>query len=299
MEHYDIVIIGAGPAGLTAAVYALRAGCRVAVLEKNIPGGQMNLAERIENFPGFISVAGSDLTQKMLVQAESLGAVFYYSAAQKLELLSSLKAVILENEIISCGAVVLAMGSSSKTLGLKEEARLVGSGVSYCATCDGMFFCDKDVIIIGSGKTAQADAEYLSPLVSKLYIVDKGGLDHITCPKAEKIEYAEVAKLLGNPLESVRLSLKDGKTRNIKAAGLFVAVGYAPNTFAVQGQVDLDEKGYIITDSKNKTKLDGVYAAGDVTKGGLKQIVTACAAGAVAGSEAAKYVKLAKSKLKT
>jgi len=291
MKHFDIIIVGAGPAGLTAAIYACRAGLKVAMLEKNMPGGQMNLAEKIDNFPGFFEISGIELTGKMLEQAEKLGAAVFYGAAESLELAGEIKTVVLESETLRAPAVILAMGAGAKKLGLKGEAGLLGSGVSYCATCDGMFFKGKDVLIAGSGKTAAADAEYLAPIVNKLYIADKGSLAHIACERAEKIEGAEVIRLSGSPLSSVTLAFKDGKTRDIPVSGLFVAVGYAPNSFLASGQVMLDEKGYIKTSEKCKTNHDGVYAAGDIRSGAFRQIVTACADGAIAGSEAAKYVR--------
>ncbi|MCL2797127.1 MAG: FAD-dependent oxidoreductase [Firmicutes bacterium] len=289
--HFDIIIVGAGPAGLTAAIYACRAGLKTAVLEKNMPGGQMNLAERVDNYPGFSEISGIELTGKMLEQAERLGAHVFYGAAERLTLASEPKTVVMESETLTAQAIILAMGAGAKKLGLKNEQELLGSGISYCATCDGMFFKNRDVLIAGSGKTAALDAEYLAPIVNKLYIADKGSLAHIKCDKAEKIEDAEIIRLSGNPLASVTLAYKDGKTRDITVSGLFVAVGYAPNSFIVSGQVELGEKGYIVTDEKLKTNLDGVYAAGDIRSGAMHQIVVACADGAIAATEAAKWVK--------
>jgi len=291
MKHYDIIIVGAGPAGLTAAIYACRAGAKVAVLEKNIPGGQMNLAERVDNYPGFFEIPGFELAGRMLEQAEKLGAQIIYGAAVQLNVTEDQKAVALEHETLTARAVILAMGAGAKKLGLQGEAELVGGGVSYCATCDGMFFKGKDAMVYGSGKTAAADVAYLAPLVSKLYIAAGGSLSHIECAGAEKIEGAQIVKLSGNPLESVTLGLKDGTTRAVAVSGLFVAAGYAPNSFIADGQVALDEKGYIITDERCKTNVDGVYAAGDIRGGALRQIVAACADGAVAASEAVKSLR--------
>ena len=286
--NFDVMIIGAGPSGLAAALYAKRAGLSVAVIEKNVVGGQLQLADRVDNYPGVASISGVDLAVSMLAQAENAGAEFFYGAPHALDLAASPKVIRLAAQTLTARFVILAMGTSAKKLGLKEEESLVGSGVSYCATCDGMFFKGKDVMVVGGTQKAVQEVAYLQPLVNKIYLVDKGALDHLNLPHIEKIENAEVIELHGKPLQKVRLSLKSGTTREVAVSGLFCAMGASPNTFGVTAQISLDEKGYILTDATLKTSLDGVYATGDVRKGALKQIITACADGALAATEVIK-----------
>ncbi|MCL2375362.1 MAG: FAD-dependent oxidoreductase [Firmicutes bacterium] len=274
-NHYQLVIFGAGPSGLTAALYACRAGLKVAIIEKNMPGGQMNNAETIENYPGIYTVTGAELSKTMLGQAESLGATMYYGAGI-IDLQSNPKKLLLEFDTISFDNAILAFGTSNKSLGLKGEDELVGSGISYCVECDGAFFKNKSVMVVGSGKKAADAAAYLKPLVKNLHLVSKS---------------AEITALYGNPLKAVTVTNENKKTQKIEVQGLFVVTGHEPNSFPVRNQVNMDEKGYIIIDEKCKTNLDGVYAVGDVRKGALKQIVTACADGAIAGVEVVKKAR--------
>jgi len=280
MKKYDVIIIGAGPAGLTAAIYALRAGKKVVVCEKELVGGVMNTADKIDNYPGFSSISGYELSQNMYNHAKGLGAEFVYSNAVKADLKGEEKNVSLQNgEQIAGNAVILAMGIWYKQLGLDNEVDLIGQGISYCATCDGPFFKNKTVMVAGNA-SAKKDIEYLLSLVQKLYIVDLSKNEFLKIIKDEKIEYfsnCNITALNGKPLKSVNIDKKE-----IAVSGLFVAIGKSPNTNLVKGQVDLDDKGFIKVDNKFKTNLDNVFAVGDIASGTLKQVVSACASGAVA-----------------
>jgi thioredoxin reductase (NADPH) len=292
MKNFDLIIFGAGPGGLTAAIYALRAGLSTLLVEKNVAGGRANEAADIENYPGFGSIAGYELMQKFLSHANALGAEILYSSPSAVKLGEKIKSVSLDGKTVSARSVIIATGSGAKKLNLKGEDELLGGGISYCASCDGAFFKNKRVMVYGGGKTARGDVNYLLPIAGKLYAADRGDLEKINVPAAvEKIPFCEVIALNGRPLKSVTVLLKDGSIRDISLDGLFVAAGYSPNTLFVSGEVALDETAHIITDENLKTNLDGVYAAGDVRAGAHKQIVSACSDGARAAEQVIKYLR--------
>lgn len=295
-KEYDIIIIGAGIAGLTAAVYAARANKKTAVFEKNVPGGQILSTPDVQNFPGFESISGYELTDKVKEQAQKLGAEIIFDNVISLNLDAEDKIVKTSSGEYIAKAVILAMGSQSKTLGLRNESDLVGNGVSYCATCDGAFFKGKTVIVAGSGKTAVSDAIYLSPIAKKVYIAGAKTLPDFKEENVEKITDAEVLELIGLPLKEVRIN-QGGKERIISAEGLFVAAGYSPSTFLVKDILPLNEKGYIVTDENMQTIKEGVYAAGDIRQKELRQLITAASDGAIAAHSAIKSVNKKKAGL--
>ncbi len=289
MQKFDVIIIGAGMAGLTAAIYCARANKSAAIIEKNVPGGQILTTPDVQNYPGFESVSGYELTDKVRAQAEALGAQLIYDNITAFDLTKKEKTVTGLSDTYSANAVILAMGSQSKTLGLKNEAELTGSGVSYCATCDGAFFKNKAVLVAGSGKTAVNDVNYLAPIASKVYILDNKRLPDFEQKNVEKLPDSVITELIGAPLEKVRIKTPDGE-KVLDINGLFVAAGYSPSTFLVKDAVELNEKGYIVTDENMRTNVSGVFAAGDIREKSLRQLVTAAGDGAVAAQSAVKFL---------
>ncbi len=290
MEKYDIVIIGAGIAGLTAGLYASRAGKKVAVIEKNVAGGQILSVEKVVNYPGVPDSTGWEISDKVREQAESFGAEIIYDTVREVSLTDETKILTLDGGTLQARAVILAMGAGPKPLGIEREAALAGSGVSYCATCDGAFFKNKDVMVAGAGKTAVEDVNYLAPIVSKVYVVGENNLPAFSQDNVERIEKAKITALSGMPLSSVKLTAASGE-REIPVSALFVALGTVPDTAWLGGAVELDGKGYIITDENMATSLKGVFAAGDIRRKELRQLVTAAADGAIAAQAAVKFVK--------
>ena len=302
---YDILICGGGPAGMTAAIYAARAEMKTAILEGTVTGGQAAITDTVENYPGFKAIGGFVLTENMREQAEGLGADIIYEPAVSLDLKGKTKKVITVSKTYTASAVILAMGASPRRLGLPSEGLLKGRGISYCATCDGAFYKGKDVIVVGGGNTAAEDALYLARLANRVYVVhrrDAFRADRITAEKIisdKKITVlwdSVVTELIAEKrlAGAVVKNVKTGMTQTVAADGLFVAIGQEPATklLFADGKplVKLDENGYILTDEHMSTSTKGVFAAGDVRVGVLKQIVTACADGAIAADAAGKYV---------
>lgn len=272
-ENYEIIIIGAGPAGLTSALYGARANRKVLVLDGVLGGGECGKIARLDNYPGVESVDGLSLLFTMKKQAKDAGADFVSKNAISVDCKNLV--VSTSKETYKCKTIILATGCKAQKLGLNNEKELIGNGISYCATCDGALFKNKEVALVGNGKKAMADVEYLSAIASKVY--------HITDDEYENKENVEIVKgkiveLVSNPLQSIKLDT--GLT--IFVPVLFVNIGYFPETSLIASQVDSDNKGYIITDENMKTSVDGVYAVGDVRKKQLRQVVTACADGAIA-----------------
>ncbi len=300
---YDLIIAGAGTAGLTAGIYAARAGMSALIIESLFAGGQIARAHVVENYPGFPEgVSGAELALKFREQAERLGARIENAQITGFELEGDEKRVLTQDAEYSAKTVILAMGANYKSLGLKSEKKLVGSGVSYCATCDGAFFKRKDVAVIGGGDTALEDALYLSGFANHIYVVHRR--DELRAQKAlqktamanEKIEFvwdSVVETVLGKSfVEGVRIkNTKTEQLRDISVSGVFVAIGITPQTEVVKGKVNIDESGYIITDAFMRTSIPGVFAAGDIVKKPLRQVVTAAADGAVAVYSALSYLR--------
>lgn len=299
---YDVIIVGAGTAGLTAGIYAARAGLSVLILERVFPGGQIARAHIVENYPGFPEgVTGVDLALKIKEQAEKHGAVIETAQVTGYDLEGEEKKVITADNIYRGKTVVLAMGAKYRQLGLYSEKKFVGSGVSYCATCDGAFFKDKDVAVIGGGDTALEDALYLAKFASKVYVVHRR--DALRAQKAlqkaatsnAKIEFvwdSEVDNITGNAfVEGVRVrNKKTQEIRTIDVSGVFIAIGVIPESDDVRDLIKTDSSGYIVTDTSMRTSLPGVYAAGDVIVKPLRQVVTAAADGATAIYTAQTYL---------
>lgn len=292
--EYDMVIVGGGPGGYTAALYAARAGLETLVLEKLSAGGQMALTRQVDNYPGFVEgVDGYELAGQMQRQAERFGAKTRYAQVEEVDLAANPKVIKTSEGTFYGKTVVLAMGANPRELGLPEEKELVGRGVAYCAACDGMAFKGKTVVVVGGGNSAAADALLLSRIAKKVILVHRRDtlratqVYHEPLMKAENVEFrwnSVVTQLLaGDRLTGVRLrDVKTGEETDIAADGVFVSVGRVPATELVAGQVELDRGGYIVAGESTETAIPGVYAAGDVRTKLVRQVVTAVADGAVA-----------------
>lgn len=287
---YDLLILGAGPSGLTAGIYAARGGLKTAIIEKTSFGGQLALTSEIENYPGFENISGFELAYKMQQQAEILGVEFIYEEITDIDIVGDVKSVKTQGNKYEAKAVIIAMGASPRLLGLDKEKALLGAGVSYCATCDGAFFRGKDVAVIGGGNTAVEDAIYLSKFCNKVYIVHrrnefratKAEINKMTAKQnVELVLSSVVSDIFGeSKVEGIEVTTGEQKKR-IDVSGVFVAIGRTPNTTLING-IDLTDNGYIIVDRLQRTSEKGVYAVGDIVDKSLRQVVTACADGAVA-----------------
>lgn len=287
---YDIVIIGAGIAGLTAAIYAVRSGKKVLIIEKQNYGGRIISAPHVKNYPGFIDISGVDLATNLYVQATSLGAELIYETAESIKNGINKKVITDKNEY-SCKAIIIATGLERRSLNIPGEKELVGKGVSYCATCDGNFYKDKVVAVVGGGKSAIEDAIYLSDIASKVYLISRKELEEkVDKDNIEVITNYSVDNINSNDkIESIDIkSSRDSKT--IKVDGLFIAIGYDSSNDEFESIIELDDKGYIISNNTH-TNLDGIFAAGDCVQKELRQLVTAASDGAIAATEAIKYIE--------
>ena len=299
---YDMIIIGGGPGGYTAALYGARAGLSVLVIEKLSAGGQMALSPMIDNYPGFDEgIDGFSLGQKMLAGAERFGAQTLLAEVTGLELRAPVKTVRTTEGDFESRTVILSTGADPKNLGLPNEEALVGRGVSHCAACDGMFYKGKTVVVVGGGNTAAADALQLSRICEKVIIVHRRDTLRATkvyhqpllvAPNVEFHWNSAVTELLQNGrFTGVKVrNLLTGEEQEIAADGIFVSIGRKPNSYLVQGQLELDEAGYIVAGESTATSLPGVFAVGDVRTKNVRQIVTAAADGAVAAHYAEEYL---------
>ena len=276
-DFYDIITVGGGPAGLSAAIYAARSGASVAVVESLTVGGVAAATPEIENYPGYERISGYELSQKMSEQAQRLGARIIYGKVEKIRDGQVKRLQLSGGEELTCSALVLAPGSTPRKLGVERESELLGAGLSYCATCDGNFFRGKHVVVAGAGKHAASAEEYLRNIAQKVTVVN---------PRV-----TPVTKLIGNPLAAIEIS-ENGTARVIECGGLFVELGYEPSTELVKGFVQTDQAGYVICNERMQTDKAGVFAAGDIVRKPLRQIVTAAADGAIAGQFAAAYAKI-------
>ena len=296
---YDVIILGAGPAGLTAGIYAARGGLNAVIVESKAVGGQAALTAEIENYPGFESVSGFELVSLIQAQCERLGVAFVYDNPVNVSLDGNIKSVeTAYSGVLEARAVIIATGAMPRTLGLPRESALMGGGVSYCATCDGAFFKGKTVAVVGGGNTAVEDALYLEKFASSVTLIHRRDALRADAILAKRIAESTVkvawdsvvTQLNGeNKLSSVTLkNVKTGELSDLPVSGLFVAVGQTPATEGLKG-VELDG-GYIVTDEEMHTSLPGVFAAGDVRKKTLRQVVTATADGAIAAESAIKFL---------
>ena len=299
---YDMIVVGGGPGGYTAALYAARAGLDTIVLEKLSAGGQMALTEQIDNYPGFENgIDGFSLAEKMQKQAERFGARSEYAEVLRMDLTAVPKLVETSEGIFRGKTVVLATGADPRTLGVAGESELVGRGVAYCAACDGAFFRGRRVAVVGGGNTAVSNVLYLSKLCSEVHLIHRRGTLRASAVGKEALcrldnlhihWNCEARELIaGEFLEGVRLeNTADGKVETLPLDGIFVAIGRAPETTLFAGMVETDEDGYLLADESTRTSLPGVFAAGDVRKKPVRQIVTAVADGAVAAMAAERYL---------
>lgn len=298
---YDIIIIGAGPAGMTAAIYARRAAKSVLVLEALNYGGQILNTPDIENYPVEAHISGYDFSTKLYEQAKGLGAEFIFEKAVGIKNENGKKTVVTVKNSYEAGAVILATGSASRKLGLEDEEKLIGKGISYCATCDGNFFRKKVVAVVGGGNTALEDALYLSDLAEKVYLIhrrdsfrgEEANVSRLT--ERENVEFiynSNVTKLISDKrLRAVEVTNKiDGSVRTVELNGLFVAVGRIPENRNFADLVRLDDAGYVEAGEDCHTSCDGIFVAGDNRTKALRQLVTAAADGAMAATEAVKYI---------
>lgn len=298
---YDIIIIGAGPAGLTAAVYARRAEKSVLVLEKGVFGGQVTYSPLIENYPGFAAMSGNEFAEKLIDQALSQGADIEMETVTEIRDNGSSKTVVTEEGEHEAKAVIIATGVKHRQIGLPNENELVGEGVSYCAVCDGAFFRGQTVAVLGGGNSALQEAALLSETCKKVYVIQN--LDYLTgeAKLAEKLKSRDnvefimgtvISALNGEKaLESLTLRREaDGAESKLEVSGLFVAIGLIPGNAAFADIAGLDEWGYIDSDESCLTKTPGVFTAGDCRKKQIRQITTAAADGSVAALAACRYI---------
>ena len=298
---YDVVIIGGGPAGYTAALYAARAGLSTLIIEKFSAGGQMTETQSIENYPGFDEgIDGFSLGFKMQAGAEKYGAKTKNAEVRAVDLCSKPRRIVTSTEEFFAKSVVIATGATHKHLGLAREEEMIGRGVGYCAACDGMLFRGKTVAVVGGGNSAAADALLLSRICKKVYLIHRRDtlraekIHHEPLMRQENVEFKwnfTVAELLGEEkLSGIKIqSTKDASNETIALDGLFISVGRSPETALFENQITL-ENGYVLAGEDTKTSIDGVFAAGDVRTKALRQIVTAAADGATAAHFAEEYI---------
>ena len=298
MEHiHDMIVIGGGPAGYTSALYAARAGLDVVVIERMSAGGQMAVTDTIDNYSGFAEgIPGWELGMKMQAGAERFGAVTKYAEVKSLELSSAVKKVETASETLLAKTVVIATGAGPRELGVDREGEFVSRGVHYCAHCDGRFYKNKVVAVVGGGNSALEDALYLSRLAAKVYLIHRRDSFRASkiyvdaLAKSTNIEFlanSSISELIADErVTGIRLA--DG--RELAVNGLFVRIGRKPASELVAGQLDLDEGGYIVADESTRTNIEGVYAVGDVRTKPLRQVVTAVGDGAVAVHFAEEYL---------
>jgi len=303
MEHiYDLVIIGGGPAGYTAALYAARAGLDSVLIEKLSAGGQMALTGEIDNYPGFEEgIDGLTLGFKMQQGAERFGAKTEYAEVESVDFSGKIKKIETTAGAFFAKTVIVSTGANPRELGLPNEAELIGKGVHYCAHCDGRFYKNKTVIVVGGGNSAAADALYLSRLAQKVIVVHRRNelratkIYHEPLLKAENVEFLWDSSVIGllaeERIKGAKIkNLKTGEEKEILCDGIFISIGRKPATEFLNGALELDQGGYIIADESTKTNIEGVYAVGDVRSKVLRQIVTAVADGAVAVHYAEEYL---------
>jgi len=302
MNIYDMIVIGGGPGGYTAALYGARAGLNVLVLEKLSAGGQMALTSQIDNYPGFEEgIDGFLLGEKMQAGAERFGAETKLAEVFSVDLSGSVKTIHTSEGDFQSKTVVLATGANPRSLGVANEKELIGRGVNYCAACDGMFYRGKTVVVVGGGNTAAADAMLLSRVAKKVILVHRRDtlratkIYHEPLMKAENVEFrwnSTVSELLYDK-KITGIIIKDvntGEESQIDCDGIFISVGRVPATELVKNQLDLDASGYVIADESTKTNLPGVFVVGDVRTKVLRQVVTAVADGAMAAHHAEEYL---------
>jgi thioredoxin reductase (NADPH) len=299
---HDVIIIGSGSAGYTAAIYACRAGRKTLILAGSIPGGQLMITSDVENFPGFPEgVLGPELMEKLRRQAEKFGPEIIYDDVSFVDFSSRPFKVVAGGKSYEGKSVIIATGANAKWLGLPSETKFRGKGVSSCATCDGFFFKGKDVVTVGGGDTAMEEATFLANITNSVTVVHRRDMlraskimqERATAnPKIHFVWDSTVKEITGDDkVTGVQLhNLKSGRDSHVKAEGVFVAIGYEPNTGFLKGKVDLDSQGYVVTRKDTETSVPGVFAAGDVRDHKYRQAVTAAADGCMAAIDADRFL---------
>ena len=298
---YDTIIIGAGPAGMTAALYAARSNLKVALLERGIPGGQMNNTSDIENYPGYANISGPELAEKMFEPLENLGVEHLFGSVEKIEHQGAIKKVFTEDEIFETKTLIIATGAVHRHLGVPGEEELNSRGVSYCAVCDGAFFRDEDLLVVGGGDSAVEEAVFLTRFAKTVTIIHRR--DELRAQKLlqerafanEKIHFiwdSVVKEIKGDKrVSSVMVeNVKTGEISEHEFGGVFIYVGLDPGSEFAKDLGITNEAGWIVTDNHMKTAISGIYAIGDVREKDLRQVTTAVGDGAVAGQEVYKYI---------
>ena len=296
---YDIIIVGGGPAGLAAAIYAARALKKVLLIEKATFGGQITQAVNVENYPGFETIGGMELGERMYDQAKKLGMESIYGEVSNIQKDATTFTIFVSSKEYQSKALIYATGASPRKLGVVNEEQFLGSGISYCATCDGAFFKDKTVCVVGGGNTAIDDALYLSNLCKKVYLIHRrdgfrGEPVKVTLLKEkENVEFilnATVQEVLGTDRVEAVLLNENNQERKLDVDGVFVAIGHEPNTKILEDFVPLTPNGYIITNLQLETAVAGFYAAGDVREKQVRQLTTATNDGTIAAIMACEYL---------
>ncbi|MEQ8190136.1 MAG: thioredoxin-disulfide reductase [Candidatus Eremiobacterota bacterium] len=304
-QPYKVLIIGSGPAGMTAALYTARADLCPVIFEGNQPGGQLTITTEVENFPGFPGgIMGPDLMNEMRKQAEKFGALFISKNVDSVDFSVKPFKIMAGKEIYHTKTVIIATGATARLLGLESEKKLMGYGVSACATCDGFFFREQVVIVVGGGDSALEEAIFLTKFASKVYLVHRrdklrgSKIMQAKAAKNPKIEFiwnSVVEDILGVEEKAVKgVKLKNvitGEITEMKCDGVFSAIGHSPNTDIFKGQIDIDEKGYLVVKNGSHTNIPGVFAAGDVHDFTYRQAITAAGAGCRAAIDAEKYLE--------
>ncbi len=303
-NQYDVIVIGAGPAGLTAGIYLSRAKIKTLILNSGIAGGQIVLTHKVANYPAFEDISGFELAQRMLKQAQSFGCKVRNNInITHLDLTSDVKSIeINSKETYTAKAVVVATGGRARELGASGEKKLIGRGISHCATCDGEFFTDKEIIVVGGGNSALEEAVSLTQFAKKVTIVHQ--FDHFQAfesaireakehPKIDFLMESVIAEFYGDDgLTGVKIkNLKTGETQERTIEGVFVFIGYVPRSEFLNGIVEVNKWGEIITDERLATNVPGVFAAGDVRQKKIRQITTAVSDGTIAGLSAGEYIQ--------
>ena len=298
---YDIIIVGAGPAGMTACIYACQARKKVLLLEKSVYGGQIAVANKVKNYPGFEEISGYEYATKLYNQVKKLNPDIKFEEVLQINNNNEFKEVITNKNSDKSKSVIIATGSKNRKIGLNNEDNLIGKGISYCATCDGMFFKDKVVAIYGGGNSAVDEALYLSSIVKKIYIIYRGKEFKIDSENLEKLKERKnvefilnstIIDIIGdNFLKSILIKNNDNSNEiNLDLNGLFISIGHVPVSSMCNNLVNTDKNGYIIANEDCLTNIEGIFTAGDVRIKAVRQLTTACSDGTVAALNAFKYI---------